>query len=135
MSPVEPVGAEAWQRFTRVGTVIAERRAQPWSWTTHSGAVMHAGAGDWLVRESEDDEPWSVRDDIFRATYTHLRGNRWRRSGTVLARRARDGETIDTLEGPVPTRSGDWVVRGDTGEQWPVRAAEFAKRYALGPRD
>jgi hypothetical protein len=90
---------------------------------------MQAGAGDWEFRESDGGDSWSVRDDIFRSSYTHVDGRRWRRLGTVEARPARDGETIDTLEGPVTATAGQWVVRGDVGEVWPVPADEFVKRY------
>lgn len=124
-----PPSEPGWQRFQRTGNVLAERQDRPWTWTTHSGQTLRGEAGDWLLRESEDDEPWSVRDDIFRSSYAHVHGHRWRRLGTVTARPARAGETVVTLEGPVTAQSGDWVVRGDAGEQWPVRAAEFAKRY------
>ena len=76
----------------------------------------------------------SVRDDIFRATHEHVGGNRWRRTGTVEARPARAGEVVDTLEGPVTAAEGDWVVRGDAGECWPVPADAFAERYeSVGP--
>ncbi|HTY27825.1 MAG TPA: RyR domain-containing protein, partial [Mycobacterium sp.] len=39
-----------WQQFRRTGTVEAQQRDQPWSWTSASGRPMHAGAGDWSVR-------------------------------------------------------------------------------------
>ena len=71
----------------------------------------------------------SVRDDIFRATHEHIGGDRWRRTGTVEARPARAGEVVDTLEGPATAVEGDWVVRGDAGECWPVPADTFAERY------
>ena len=58
----------------------------------------------------------------------------WRRKGFVFARPARDGETIDTLEGPVTAPEGAWVVKGDRGEQWAVPPAQFAQRYQ-GPVD
>src|SRR5262249_3809607 len=56
-----------WQSFTRVGTVAADQRSAPWTWTSDSGHTMSADAGDWSV--SEDGKVWSVRDDIFRETY------------------------------------------------------------------
>jgi hypothetical protein len=118
-----------WQQFRRTGTVRAEQRSEPWSWTTQSGETVQAQAGDWAVRQSDGDDPWSVRDDIFRARYEHVDGNRWRRHGVVDARPARAGEVIDTLEGPVTAAEGDWVVRGEQGEQWPVPADKFAQRY------
>jgi hypothetical protein len=116
-----------WRRFARAGTVTAEQRSAAWSWTSRSGETMQANAGDWHV--ANDWESWSVRDDIFRASYEHVQGNQWRRRGEVLARPAQPGETIETLEGPTTAAEGDWVVRGADGEEWPVPAREFAERY------
>lgn len=118
-----------WQSFRRIGTVIAEQRSEPWSWVASSGETLQAGANDWAIRENEDTDAWSVRDDIFRDRYDHVEGNRWIRHGTVAARPARSGEVIDTLEGPVTASDGDWVVRGEGGERWPVPAEDFARRY------
>jgi len=117
-----------WHQFIRTGTVTAEQRSAPWTWTSRSGETMQAEAGDWEVRA--DGETWSVREDIFQASYENVSGNQWRRRGTVSARPAHAGETIETLEGPTTAAAGDWVVRGTDGEQWPVPAEEFARRYA-----
>jgi len=117
-----------WQPFTRVGTVTAEQRNTPWTWTSRSGQTMQADAGDWQVQVGE--ATWSVRDDIFQTSYEHVGGNQWQRRGDVFARPAQPGETIETLEGPTTAFDGDWVVRGADGEQWPVAAREFAERYA-----
>jgi hypothetical protein len=116
-----------WRLFTRVGTVTAEQRNTPWTWTSRSGHTMQAEAGDWQVEK--DGETWSVRDDNFRSSYDHVEGNQWRRRGEVLARPAQPGETIETLEGPTTAADGDWVIRGADGEEWPVPAREFAERY------
>lgn len=97
--------------------------------TTRSGDTVAAGAGEWLVRESDDGEAWSVRDDLFRARYEHINDDRWRRHGVVTARPAEPGEVIETLEGRVTAGAGDWVVRGELGEEWPLPAGEFARRY------
>src|SRR5581483_11879097 len=117
-----------WQRYRRSGTVQADQRHEPWTWTTASGETMHANAGDWAV-EGSDGRIRSVADDVFRATHTHESGRRWRRSGIVDARPARQGEVIQTLEGPAKASAGDWVVRGTKGEMWPVPGAEFATGY------
>lgn len=116
-----------WQSFTRIGTVAAEQRNAPWTWTSDSGHTMRADAGDWAVRE--DGKTWSVRDDIFRDTYEPAGDGQWQRKGRVQARPAYPGETVNTLEGPAAAAEGDWVVRGSTGEQWPVPGEEFARRY------
>lgn len=117
-----------WQSFTRVGTVTAEHRSAPWTWTSDSGHTMRADAGDWAV--AEDGKVWSVRDDIFRDTYEPAGDGRWHRKGQVQARPAHPGEMVNTLEGPTAAAAGDWVVRGTSGEQWPVPGDEFARRYA-----
>ena len=119
-----------WQQFRRTGTVIAEQRSDPWQWVTRSGETVQAAGGDWIVRENDGVETWSVRDDIFRSRYEHIGGDTWRRHGVVMARPARGGEVVDTLEGRVTAAEGDWVVRGEQGEEWPVPADEFARRYA-----
>ena len=117
-----------WQQFRRTGTVVAEQRNEPWSWTSVSGRPMRAGRGDWSVRGPSGDS-WSVRDDIFRSTHEHVDGNTWRRCGLVKARQARGDEVIETLEGPLPAEEGDWIVQGQQGEQWPVRPAVFRRQY------
>lgn len=116
-----------WRSFTRVGTVTAEQRGSPWTWKSDSGQTMRAAAGDWAVQA--DGKTWSVRDDIFRATYEDVGDGQWRRKGQVQGRPAHAGETINTLEGPTIAADGDWVVRGSDGEQWPVPGDEFARRY------
>ena len=117
-----------WRVFTRVGVVTAVRKSASFRWTSDSGHVMTAKAGDWAV--SDGDTMWSVRDDIFRASYDEIAGRQFRRKGRVHARPARAGEVVDTLEGMTAAGEGDWIVRGSSGEQWPVNAAEFAQRYA-----
>lgn len=123
-----------WQRYRRSGTVLADQRHEPWTWTTSSGETMRANAGDWAV-EGGDGQIRSVADDIFRATHTQESGRRWRRCGEVEARPARHGEVIRTLEGPAKASDGDWVVRGTKGEMWPVPAAEFTSGYEGPLRD
>jgi hypothetical protein len=116
-----------WETYQRVGTVTAKRRRARWVWTTASGKAVPASAGDWEV--SDGGGPWAVHNNTFRASHRRRRRNTWERSGRVLARRARAGETIDTLEGPVTAADGDWVIQGNRGEQWPVSDEEFRRRY------
>lgn len=125
-------GQPSWESFRRKGTVVAERRSTPWTWTTRSGHTMTAQSGDWAVRAPDGDQWWSVRDDIFTTRYRHLGGPLWQRHGTVLARPARTGETVHTLEGDVTAEAGDWVVQGEGGEQWSVPPDEFVVLYG-GP--
>ena len=117
-----------WEPYRRVGSVTAKRHWKWWTWQASSGDTMRAAPGDWEVRDA-DGGIWSVRNDVFRTSYRRVRENRWDAFGIVLARPARPGETIDTLEGPERALDGDWIVQGDTGEQWPVPKAKFDRRY------
>ena len=118
----------AWQRFRRSGVVTARQRAEPWTWTSHSGDEMSAQAGDWEVSDGRGPA-WSVNKERFAETYEHVEGDRWRRTGTALARCALAGEKIETMEGPEQAKAGDWVIKGDRGEQWPVPGADFVLNY------
>ena len=67
---------------------------------------------------------------FFRDWWCERLGNgHWRRTRLVLARPARDNQTVETLAGPVTAADGEWIVKGDRGEQWPVPAARFAQRH------
>lgn len=118
----------AWQRFRRTGTVIAEQRSEAWSWKSASGQSMQAGGGDWAVG-GRSGQTWSVRDDVFQSTHEQLDGTHWRRTGEVRARKARAGEVVETLEGPLTAQHGDWIVRGPAGEEWPVGPEIFREQY------
>ncbi|WP_157575880.1 RyR domain-containing protein [Mycobacterium sp. GA-2829] len=120
--------AQQWSRYRRRGEVTAEQRAQAWTWTTSTGEVMHARAGDWLVADDTGDTR-SVAADVFPATHERIGPGRYRRTGTVLARRATPGEIVTTLEGEVIARDGDWIVQGPHGERWPVPDDRFQDGY------
>jgi hypothetical protein len=116
-----------WETYERVGTVTAKRRRVRWAWTPASGKTANASAGDWEV--SDGGRSWPVHNHTFRTSHQRIQGRTWERMNRVLARRARPGETIHTLEGPVTAADGDWVIQGDRGEQWPVSDEEFRRRY------
>lgn len=118
----------AWRRYRRLGEVTAEQRSSPWTWTASSGEVMHARAGDWAVVDDSGGER-SVAAEVFGSTHEPIGSGRYRRTGTVLARRAVPGEVIATLEGDVVAAEHDWVVQGAEGEQWPVPDAQFRAGY------
>ena len=125
----EPNGSNgASDRYRRQGVVTAVRQDRPWTWTTASGDLLSAAAGDW--RLEADGRTWSVRDDAFRATYLHLDGDRWERVGLVTARQVTTTERVDTLEGLVNAQPGDWVVEDDERRRWVVPAEQFPQGYA-----
>ena len=89
---------------------------------------MEGRAGDWLVTD-DHGKSWSVTPEIFVRTYAQLNGDRWRRTGTVEARPAVEGELIDSLEGRQTAHTGDWVIKGSKGEQWVTSGDHFAANY------
>ena len=52
---------------------------------------------------------------------------------TVRVRFARAAGEAQTLEGVVPYRSGDALITGPTGEQWPVEREFFFRNYQPQP--
>ncbi len=119
---------QTWTKVARRGEVTAVRADADWDWTTAAGATMRGLEGDWLVTDDQG-KSWSVEPGIFAQTYTHVDGNRWRRSGFAQARPAVEGERIDSLEGPQTADAGTWVMKGTAGELWVISAEHFAANY------
>jgi hypothetical protein len=122
-----------WHHYRRRGVVSAIRRDRDWTWTTDQGETMRANRGDWAVIDDTGGER-SFAADLFDASHELISHARYRRTGTVEARRATAKEVVTTLEGDAVASPNDWVIRGPSGEQWPVPADEFHVRYE-GPLD
>lgn len=114
--------------FRRVGEVRAVRLDQDHVWTTSTGSLMRGHAGDWLVTGPDGVER-TVAGVEFPQLYELVEGDRYRRLGTVTARRASARETVATLEGDAVADPGDWVVTDSRGHSWPVPDAEFRASY------
>ena len=97
------------------------------TWTTPHGDILRAAPGDWWVTDGKDR--WSVGRDIFAATYSRSDDGRFRKTATVVAVQLEHDFVLDTPEGQASGLAGDWLVRNDTGESWPVDSATFARRY------
>ncbi|MFW0874792.1 hypothetical protein [Rhodococcoides corynebacterioides] len=128
-----------WKLYRRVGEVTAVQRRAPWTWTTRTGDVMSADAGDWMVRDATGGAR-SVAESEFDSKYERVAASRFRQRGLVWARQTTADETVDTLEGPATARALDWVVRTASGvrfdptaavDTWPVPAAHFVASYSL----
>lgn len=120
--------AAAWHTVHRHGVVWARRRDEPWDWTTPSGQTLHGSAGDWEVFDKRGTAH-AVAPDAFLSSHRHLDGDRYERIGSVQARPAREGERIDTLEGPLVANAGEWIVRGDLGEEWIITPERLRSGY------
>lgn len=49
----------------------------------------------------------------------------------VKAFQAKKAIDIKTLEGIMHANSGDWIITGVDGEQWPVKREIFEKTYKI----
>jgi hypothetical protein len=47
----------------------------------------------------------------------------------IRARKLEHDETIETLEGPVEAKAGDYLCRGEAGEPWPQSPKSLHERY------
>ncbi len=121
-----------WQPYHRIEQVTAKRHPMPWKWTSPGGSTIRAGKGSWEVRTA-DNESWPLANDLFRSCYSRVDGNYWIRTTTVWARQARPGEVIETPDaGGYAAKEGDWVVQGESGQQWLIPDGKFHRRYQSG---
>ncbi len=117
----------AWYKPIR--KVRARRLDKDAQWRTSTGSVLHAKAGDWEV--TDGTRTWTVASGVFDRSYSQVAPGEYRKTGRVQARRLSEDATIPTLEGEAHAHAGDWVVRGVTGECWPVPDAEFSDAYEI----
>jgi hypothetical protein len=47
----------------------------------------------------------------------------------IRARKLEQDETVQSLEGPVQAKAGDYLCRGEAGEPWPQSAKSLHERY------
>lgn len=120
--------ATAWRTVRRHGVVWARRRDQDWTWTTPDGQTLRGRAGDWEVFDKRG-HAHSIDPVAFASGHARIDGDRYERTGTVQVRPAREGERIDTLEGPLIAAAGEWVVRGDLGEEWVITGERLRSGY------
>lgn len=118
--------------FRRVGTVTAVQLARPTRWTTATGDTLTGHQGDWLVTDESGDQR-TVSQASFNDLYAALPDGRFRRKGTVQARRVLASETVETQEGTATARPGDWIVTADDGTSWPVPDSLFRYGYEEYP--
>lgn len=125
-------GAGVSRRYRRTGVVSARRLTEARAWTTDSGDLLQAAAGDWWV-VGRDGRGRGVAADAFAGTYAQVRGDTYRRTGTVTARQTMEREVVQTLEGAATAEPGMWIVTDEAGRSWPVPDEEFRRGYESAP--
>lgn len=90
---------------------------------------MTSHPGDWKVTDLSGGSLRGVAAHEFEELYEPLGDNRYRRTGSVIARRADQPETVQTLEGPAVAQAGDWIVTDPRGNSWPVPDEDFRRGY------
>ena len=53
----------------------------------------------------------------------------YRKTATVMARQMDEDFEVDTLEGTMKGKAGDYLCRAHTGEEWPVKKEIFEGSY------
>ena len=70
--------------------------------------------------EIEGDEPkW----------YKHARAIDRGESGAISYNKGEDTLSIQTLEGTMIAKPGDWIIRGTEGELYPCKPSVFERKY------
>ncbi|TXH51590.1 MAG: hypothetical protein E6Q97_18110, partial [Desulfurellales bacterium] len=113
------------------GTRVSAREATEDGEIETSWAKLQVRAGRDMVVGEEQGDARPVRRDIFEATYEEAEpGQFQKRTDVPVGYYVLDeARTIETLEGPVDAKAGDYVLIGAVGEQWPVRPEKFRERY------
>ena len=109
--------------------VSAVRVEQEMTWTTAAGDTLRAAVGDMHVADDSTGDQWTVDADIFAATYTSVGGNQYRKTAPISGVQIAEPFSVSTLEGTATGAAGDWLVRNQTGECWPITDSVFRSRY------
>ncbi|MFT4219918.1 MAG: hypothetical protein QM611_05315 [Microbacterium sp.] len=115
-------------RYDRTGTAWAWLLTEPREWQTDTGDTLRGEAGDWWV-VTPDGSARTVAASEFPQLYEQVDAQLHRRHGSVSARRLDAPQVVESLEGSVNARAGDWLVTDDRGNSWPVPDAQFRASY------
>ena len=58
-----------------------------------------------------------------------LAGKRFRKKTTIFAIRMSEPFKVETLEGTMEGKAGDWLAKGVQGEYYPIDAQIFERTY------
>jgi hypothetical protein len=118
-------GAFMWQA---TDVVEAWRLTKGTHWYNQNGSSATAEAGDWLCNDGR--AIWSVKASIFADTYEEVGDCLYKKRLPVRAVQLYQDAVVETLEGDMVAKAGDWLVANGSGECWPVQGWIFAERYA-----
>ena len=96
-------------------------------WYNQNGSSATAEAGDWLCNDGR--ALWSVKAGIFADTYEEVSDGLYKKRFPVRAVQLYQDAVVETLEGEMAAKAGDWLVANGSGECWPVQGWIFAERY------
>ena len=117
-------GAFLWQA---TDVVEAWRLTKGTHWYNQNGSSAVAEAGDWICNDGR--AIWSVRADVFADTYEEVGDCLYKKRLPVRAVQLYQDAVVETLEGDMVAKAGDWLVANGSGERWPVQGWIFAERY------
>lgn len=95
-----------------------------------TNGILHASINDYIITNGNDTYP--CKPDIFEKTYDYVKDDIYQKKVIVIKAYQTDEEKIiDTLEGPVIAKVGDYVVTGVNGEQYPIEEETFNNLYDI----
>lgn len=97
---------------------------------TSRGDKLKARAGKDYILDSGGNR-WVVRGDVFDKTYKPNGDGTVSKNPNLRVKYfvTPKDTTINTFEGPVPAKAGDYVMVGAVGEMWPLAPSAFGARY------
>lgn len=127
--PREQVRA-AYPKVDASTRVSAREAAEDGEIVTSWATLQYRAGRDMIVGEAQGDAR-PVRKDIFDLTFEEVAPGEYAKRSDIPVGYfvVNDTRTIETLEGPVEAKPGDYVLIGGIGEMWPIKPAKFAERY------
>lgn len=139
---------QGFMPYRKTGVTYARRMETNFTVRIESGDIITGFPGDYVCVNPDDDTRWIVNGDIFARTYEPDAINTIRiRMGTVQHKLLLQGfkpyrkhqltwakklsfpMIVQTLEGNVHAKAGDYLCVGIDGDQWPQPAARFERLY------
>lgn len=135
MSPAE-LKQNGFHPYRKTAITYARPITHAFHVTTENGERLEGAPGDYLCLDATSGGQWVVNRSIFEATYRQVADvppitgfAAYRKHQITWAKRITTRTTINTREGAVVARPGDYLCIGIEGETWPQTSSRFEANY------
>lgn len=147
MIDVGELSKQGFQPYRKTTITYAKQMPTGFAVRLLNGDIIYGRAGDFACVSPENNERWVVNRDIFNRTYTIALNTEILKAGSFQHRLIRQGfkpfqkhqltwakkldfpMVINTVEGDVNAKAGDYLCVGIEGEQWPQNGDRFEANY------